>query len=280
MAAAIWAIFIERALFVIRRQSIKVLPSGSEPIRVLQIGDIHLAPWQKRKISFLKSLSNQDFDFVVNTGDNLGHKNAVPSLVDALGPILKRPGVFVNGSNDYFAPVPKNPLSYLLRSSAKPNSAPLDTDSMVSAFEKSGWVNLNNSNAKLKINNLEISFIGVDDRHINRADLSKVSAGEGFTIALTHAPYLEILEGLTDLGASVIFAGHTHGGQVRLPIIGALTTNCDLPNAYARGLSGWEFGERSVILSVVAGLGNSIFAPIGFSVGPRCEFLPCSPLDF
>ena len=102
---AVWAIVIERQLFVIRKQSIKVLPTGSKPMRVLQIGDIHLAPWQKNKMRFLRSLGSKEIDLVVNTGDNLGHKNAIKPLLDALGPLLSKPGVFVHGSNDYFAPV-------------------------------------------------------------------------------------------------------------------------------------------------------------------------------
>lgn len=56
LAAAIWGIAIERYLFVVRKETAKVLPAGSPAITVLQIGDIHLAPWQKRKAKFVHSL--------------------------------------------------------------------------------------------------------------------------------------------------------------------------------------------------------------------------------
>jgi predicted MPP superfamily phosphohydrolase len=82
-----------------------------------------------------------------------------------------------------------------------------------------------------------------------------------------------VIERFTSIGASVIFAGHTHGGQVRLPIVGALTTNSDLPNKFARGISGWEFGQKASILSVVAGLGNSIFAPVRFFCRPEVRII-------
>jgi predicted MPP superfamily phosphohydrolase len=84
---------------------------------------------------------------------------------------------------------------------------------------------------------------------------------------------MEAIEKLTGFGAQVIFAGHTHGGQVRIPFFGALTTNSDLPNRFARGLSGWEFEGKSSVLSVVAGLGNSIFAPIRFFCRPEVRLI-------
>ena len=270
---AVWAIVIERQLFVIRKQSIKVLPTGSKPIRVLQIGDIHLAPWQKNKMRFLRSLGSKEIDLVVNTGDNLGHKNAIKPLLDALGPLLSKPGVFVHGSNDYFAPVAKNPFGYIFHSSATPNSERLNTDELTQGFESAGWVNLNNRFAEIEIKGTRVRFLGIDDYHIGNAKFELLVPSDKFSIALTHAPYMEAIEKLTGLGAEMIFAGHTHGGQVRVPLVGALTTNSDLPNKFARGVSGWEFEGKASVLSVVAGLGNSIFAPVRFFCRPEVRLI-------
>jgi len=240
---------------------------------VLQIGDIHLAPWQKNKMRFLRSLGQAEVDLVVNTGDNLGHKNAIEPILDALGPLLAKPGVFVHGSNDYFAPVAKNPLNYLFRSSEKPSSKPLATEELTAGFEKAGWVNLNNRFADMEINGNKVRFLGIDDYHIGYAKFELLVRSDNFSIALTHAPYMDAIEKLTGLGARMIFAGHTHGGQVRLPLIGALTTNSDLPNRFARGISGWEFQGKQSILSVVAGVGNSIFAPVRFFCRPEVRII-------
>ena len=270
---AIWGIFIERFIYVVRKESIKVLPAGSNPITVLQIGDIHMAPWQKSKQRFIQSLAKLPIDLVINTGDNLGHQKAIPSLLQALEPLLAKPGVFVNGSNDYFGPVMKNPFGYIFHTSHAPNSARLDTATMTNAFEQSGWVDLNNKTSQLVVSGNKIRFIGLDDFHIGYSDSSKLSESRDFTIALTHAPYLEAIETLTKLGAEIIFAGHTHGGQVRIPFLGALTTNSDLPNRHARGLSGWNFDGKKSILSVVAGLGNSIFAPVRFTCFPEVRLI-------
>ena len=240
---------------------------------MLQIGDIHLAPWQKNKMRFLRSLGQAEVHLVVNTGDNLGHKNAIEPLLDALGPLLAKPGVFVHGSNDYFAPVAKNPLNYLFRSSEKPSSKPLATEELTAGFEKAGWVNLNNRFADMEINGNKVRFLGIDDYHIGYAKFELLVRSDNFSIALTHAPYMDAIEKLTGLGARMIFAGHTHGGQVRLPLIGALTTNSDLPNRFARGISGWEFQGKQSILSVVAGVGNSIFAPVRFFCRPEVRII-------
>ena len=250
---------------------------------MLQIGDIHLAPWQKNKMRFLKSLGGVQVDLVVNTGDNLGHKDAINPLLDALTPLLSKPGVFVHGSNDYYAPVIKNPFGYLFRSSARPKSLAggledgvsktLNTEQLTSGFESSGWQNLNNKSVELDLNGRKIRFIGVDDYHIGLSDFSSVVPTDQFTIALTHAPYLEVIEKLTVAGAAIIFAGHTHGGQVRLPFVGALTTNSNLPTKFARGSSAWEFEGKQSTLSVVAGLGNSIFAPVRFFCRPEIRLI-------
>jgi predicted MPP superfamily phosphohydrolase len=254
-----------------------VLVPGSKPIRVLQIGDIHLAPWQKGKMRFLRSLGQKQVDLVVNTGDNLGHKAAIKPALEALAPLLAKPGVFVHGSNDYYAPVAKNPFGYIFHSSKKPNSDRLATDELTAGFEKAGWVNLNNRSAVVNVNENQIRFIGIDDYHIGLADFEALSPSNHFTFALTHAPYLETIEKLTGFGSKLIFAGHTHGGQVRLPFIGALTTNSDLPNKFARGTSGWEFEGKQSILSVVAGLGNSIFAPVRFFCRPEVRLITLEP---
>jgi predicted MPP superfamily phosphohydrolase len=238
---------------------------------------------------FLKSLAKADIDLVVNTGDNLGHKNAIKPLLDSLGPLLSKPGVFVHGSNDYYAPELRNPFGYLFRPSSKPRDheggtgalvpGTLNTKELTAGFEAARWHNLNNRSKELVVEGTSIRFVGIDDYHIGLSDLESVSESSQFTIALTHAPYMKVIERFTSVGASLIFAGHTHGGQVRLPFVGALTTNSDLPNKFARGVSGWEFGDKESILSVVAGLGNSIFAPVRFFCRPEVRIITLTSTD-
>jgi predicted MPP superfamily phosphohydrolase len=279
VVCAIWGIGIERYLFVIRRESVKILPPNSTPITVLHIGDIHLAPWQKRKAKFVHLLGGLKPDLVINTGDNLGHADAIGPVLTALAPLMERPGVFVNGSNDYYAPVLRNPLGYLAKPSERSEGPVLDTARLVGGFRSAGWLNLNNREGQIKINGLKLGFMGVDDAHDELDNLTSIPSQSNaladcdLVIGVSHAPYLRVLEAMGSAGASMIFAGHTHGGQVCLPIVGALTTNCDLPAKYAKGISAWRFAGRDVILNVVAGLGHSIYAPVRFFCRPEVRLI-------
>ena len=287
LACAVWGIFVERQLFVIRRDQLRVLPAGSKPIRVVHVADVHMAPWQRRKQRWLRAaLENEPYDLVVNTGDNLGHPNGIDPVLASLKPALRPAGVFVNGSNDYYAPVLRNPLAYLWRNSDRSHGRALDTARLTNAFEAASWQNLNNRGAVLEINGTRIGFIGVDDAHDGLAKLETLAtqvASNGkvdVTIGVTHAPYLEIVRAMADASAAVVFAGHTHGGQVAVPGFGALTTNCDLPARFAKGLSAWTGSKGSTTaLSVSAGLGHSIFAPVRFAVRPELRVLTLLPVD-
>jgi len=284
IALLVWATLIERYLFTVKRATIKVLPKGSAAIRVLHVSDVHLAGWQKRKAQWLKhKLSELEPDLIVNTGDNLGHRSGVDLMLEVVEG-LKVKGVFVNGSNDLYAPVVTNPFSYLLKPSQRhrddnPENK-LDTEKLNSGFEKLGWLNLNNASGSLEVNGVKINFIGTDDPHEGRADLNQVSAKAqkltkaDFRIGVTHAPYLNVLDHLASLDAKLIFAGHTHGGQVCWPIVGrALVTNCDLPTKYARGNHKLARNGKTFWLNVCAGLGHSIFAPIRFSCRPEVRLI-------
>src|SRR5271167_2834814 len=108
-----YAAIVERNAFVLRQLTMPVLTPGSSPLRVLHISDIHMRPGQRRKQAWLRELAGLEPDLVVNTGDNLAHPRAVPSVVQSLGDLLSVPGIFVFGSNDYFGPPPKHPLNHL-----------------------------------------------------------------------------------------------------------------------------------------------------------------------
>ena len=279
LAVIIWAICIERFWFAIRRDELKVLPEGSQDIVVLHISDIHMAPWQKYKQRWIRTLQSKiNPDLVVNTGDNLGHARGIKPVLEALNTLTGVPGVFVNGSNDIYAPAKRNPLQYLLRPSQRhreeDQSLKLDTDFLNAGFESFGWLNLNNTAKTINVRGTRIAFFGTDDPHELRDDTQKAQAHlaklgkSDLLIGITHAPYLRVLESLSE--ADLVFAGHTHGGQVCWPFIGrALVTNCDLPTKYARGLHQIPLKAKKLWVSVCAGLGNSIYAPFRLACRPE-----------
>ncbi len=253
-----------------------------KPIRVLHISDIHFAPGQNKKAGFLKELAGLNPDLVVNTGDNLGHKDAINPCLSALRPLFDFPGVFVNGSNDYRAPKFRNPLRYFQGPSEVRNEVDLDTKRFTSELKGAGWLDLNNQSGLLDVAGIKLGFMGLDDPHENLDELDSLGQQKNelvqadVLIGVAHAPYLRVIEAFTNQDASVIFAGHTHGGQVCLPGSKALVTNCDLPTEYAQGVSGWEFGEKQSLLHVSGGMGCSIFAPVRLFCPPTATLLTIS----
>lgn len=248
-------------------------------IRVLHISDIHFAPWQKQKAEFLKSLAELKPDLVVNTGDNLGHREAIDPCLSALEPLLTFPGVFVNGSNDYRSPKPRNPLRYFAGPSKTRAETNIDTGRFTNPLEAKGWLNLNNQSGELVVAGTQLGFLGFDDPHENLDDASTLRAQQqsvsraDLIIGVAHAPYLRVIESFTKHNAELIFAGHTHGGQVCLPGQKALVTNCDLPKEYAQGLSGWSFDNKQSLLHVSAGVGCSIYAPARLNCPPGATLI-------
>ncbi len=291
-AGLAYASVVERNWFTLRRFTVPVLPAGAAPIRVLQVSDLHLVPRQQRKIEWVRSLAALEPDFVVDTGDNFAAMDAAPALVHALGPLMDRPGVFVMGSNDYYAPYFKNPAVYLThRDSLNGIDKPmLPTDELRSAFTSAGWLDLDNARTTVTMGPdvLPVELVGVDDPHIEFDDYAAVagpaSPAAALTVGIMHAPYQRVLDAMTADGAGLLIAGHTHGGQLALPFVGALVTNCDLDRGRAKGMSRWWPGAGAAgrgapepadaaYLHVSAGLGTSPYAPARFACRPEATLL-------
>ncbi|WP_350347437.1 metallophosphoesterase [Agromyces sp. G08B096] len=298
-AAFAWGSLVERTRWTLRHVDVPVLPAGARPIRVLHLSDLHMAPWQQGKQEWVRSLAELKPDLIVDTGDNLGHERGLEGIRRAFDAFQGVPGVFVNGSNDYFGPVPKNPFAYFAGPSRlAPRSRRLDIDALHGYFDELGWVDLDNAAAALEVNGTRLEFFGVDDPHKGYDRLDVITGAiddlraddpladetwpdeasvtvkrPTLTIGVTHAPYQRVLDSFVNHGAQLILAGHTHGGQVCVPGFGALVTNCDIPRRQAKGLSVWRHGLRSAFLNVSAGLGTSIYAPVRFACPPEATLL-------
>lgn len=251
----------------LREVQLPILPKGRPALRVLHFSDLHLTPKRKREIADIQSFESLNPDLVIATGDFLGDENAIETVLMALEPILDLPGFFVFGSNDYFGPRFKNPFSYLRSDIGKRRlGKPLETAKLNQGLTSRGWINLNETKVLCKVRGLSIEARGTDDAHLELDNYEKVAGQRNqsadLSIGVTHAPYERVLSKMAKDNLDLIFAGHTHGGQVRIPWIGgsrSLTTNCDLPNWRSRGLTKVK-GEPH--LNVSAGMGYSRFAPI------------------
>lgn len=298
VGAFAYGALVERNRFVVRRETVPILEAGADPVRILHLSDIHLAPWQERKQRWIRSLAQLRPDVVVSTGDNIGHLDALPALAFTLEAFRGVPGVFVHGSNDYYPPEPKNPFAYFRTGPNKPITRGLiDTEALEGHYASLGWYDLNNGAVALAVKGSRLEFVGVDDPHRRLDRLHElpgildelredVDWGDGrdgvepATIALTHAPYQRVLNSFVNHGADLILAGHTHGGQVRVPGFGALVANCDIPLDQASGLSVWQHGRGSAFLNVSTGLGTSIYAPVRFACPPEAVLLTLTGNDF
>jgi len=269
-----YAAGVERTSFRLRRVDVPVLAPGSRPLRLLHISDAHLTPGQARKRRWLRSLAGLEPDLVVNTGDSIAHPQAVPAFLDAVQPLLGLPGAFVLGSNDLYAPVFKNPARYLLPDRGdRVHGAMLPWPDLRDGMRAAGWADLTNARSRVKVDGRELELVGVDDPHIQR-DRYDVVAGApdpsaDLSIGVVHSPEPRVLDGFVSDGFPLVLAGHTHGGQLRVPVYGALVTNCGLDRPRARGLSRY----RDAWLHVSAGLGTSPFAPARFACPPEATLL-------
>lgn len=283
----------EARSFTLRRFVLPVLPAGSTPIRVLHLSDLHLVPRQHDKLAWVRSLATLEPDLVVSTGDNLAAMDAVPAVLEAHGDLLSRPGVFVLGSNDYWAPRRKSPARYLLRNGGpKLLGRRLPTGDLVDGFRDAGWLDLTNRRGSLTVRGSRLDFVGVDDPHLGLDRYDRVTGPADPTATLTvgvmHAPYRRVLDAMTADGAELLLAGHTHGGQLCVPGVGALVTNCDLPRRQAKGVSRWPARPVEPVavpgapdprpwLHVSAGLGTNPYTPVRFACRPEASLLTFVP---
>jgi len=269
-----YAGLVERNLFALRRFEVPVLPVGSAPMRVLHLSDLHLTPGQRRKQAWVRALDALEPDLVVNTGDSLSAVDAVGPTLEALGPLLRRPGAFVFGNNDFYAPRPKNPLRYFWPERTKVFGPALPWEDLRDGLLAAGWVDATHTRSVMKAGGRAIAVAGVDDPHLRRDRYDRIAGpadpAADVRIGLAHSPEPRVVGRFAADGYELVLAGHTHGGQVRVPVYGALVTNSGIDRARARWLHRWD---DSTWLHVSAGLGTSPYAPVRFACRPEATLL-------
>jgi predicted MPP superfamily phosphohydrolase len=277
-ASFAYASLIERNWYAVRRHRVPCLPPGSRPLTLLHVSDMHFRRGQRRKRAFLARLAAARPDLVVCTGDFLDEPHSLDFALDAVGQIKPKEGaLFVLGSHDYYASSPSNPLKYFLGpSNRKPfvGKRPNPWRELVAGLEERGWTLVLNRATTLDVEGVgRVDVVGLDDPHLFRHDLSVASprSNGGFRLGIVHSP--DAAPALADLGYDLIVCGHTHGGQVRVPLVGALVTNSSIPREMARGLH--RLGDAW--LHVSAGIGTSGFSPYRFACRPEACLLELVP---
>jgi uncharacterized protein len=278
-AALLYGGVIERNAFTLRRFDIRVLAPGAAPVRVLHVSDLHITAGQARKQAWIRDLALLAPDLVVNTGDTLSAANAIPAVMRSLEPLFEFPGVFVPGNNDYYAPQPKNPLRYFVPEQNHVYGDPLPWPQLATAMSAAGWTDLTHARTVLAAGAAKIALAGTDDPHLRKARYELIAGpadtDAGVRIGVIHSPEPELLGSFAADGYDLVLAGHTHGGQIRLPFLPALVTNCGIDRGRARWLHKWD--DDRMYFHVCAGLGTNPYAPVRFCCRPEASLLTLVP---
>lgn len=279
LACVAYGTIVERRWYRLRELTLPgaLAPSAPRPLKVLHLSDIHLDPPQQHRVDFLRSLADLDHDLVVVTGDLLGSVGAEVPVARVLAALTSDdvPGIVTLGSNDFYGPIPKSPAGYFLDPTDRRHGVPLDTELLVEELTRGGYTVLRNEATTVVTRAGTLDVGGIDDPHLPTTvippveDITTGIADPVLRLGVVHAPYTAALDRLVEAGHRVLLAGHTHGGQVRFPPIGAVVANCDIPLDQARGPSRWD----GAWLHVSPGLGYSRYAPFRFACRPEATLL-------
>jgi hypothetical protein len=212
----------------------KHIPGGS--ISILHLSDLHFKKRDAWKTRFLQSLGPHRFDLVLITGDSIDENGGIENFIAAVRALKPAQGVYcVFGNHDYFR--------YRLRDACVLMFFPWityevpikDVNRLSGALEREGVHILHNRS--LTVPDINATLLGVDEYETGRDDVEKASTHveEGtVNILLAHNP--DSVVHAPDRLIDIALAGHTHGGQIRLPFYGALKTQSSLPGNRASGL--------------------------------------------
>jgi uncharacterized protein len=268
----VYGIAIERRWYRLRTYDLAILPPGGpDQLDVLHLSDLHVVRGDGAKRRFLARLPPADL--TVLTGDLLAEPEAVENAVDALKAVRGRlASWFVLGSNDYFAPQPLNYFAYFRRHRKHRLAAGGRSRDLTDELNADGWIDLTNTLRETSIAGLDVELLGLDDAHVHWHDLRIAPRHtDRFGVAVMHSP--DSAPETAALGYDLMFAGHTHGGQVCLPLAGALVTNCSMPRRLVAGL----IRMGPAILHISKGLGTSKYAPFRFFCRPEATILRLRP---
>lgn len=261
---------------------------------ILHLSDFHLRRSFKgrRLFDFIATLKDEEYDFIFITGDMVENTQNADYLIEMLSPLKARYGKYaVLGVHDHYHKALYEFTRNMFKRKRK-YTAVNDTKKLRGKLKTIGIEVLCNEDRILKIAGRDIEIIGLDDPIIERLDLDRAFKaidplkegeivdgsnyreikGELFDIndtdihklnrkghlrlALLHTPDSHALATLYKKDVDIVFCGHTHGGQVRLPLIGAIISGCRIKTAFASGL----FYFKKMVLFVTRGLGEGKYS--------------------
>lgn len=270
----IWAFFVEPNWHRLKRVKISIPKKIRKPITILHLSDIHFQKKLGSKKRFFQRLSMLNPDLIFLTGDIIDSDDGVDTAVRTLSGLRARYGMFmVLGNHDYYDYRFKDVVLYhagLTKLSEQRNNVSRFT----SELKKIGVTVLVNRSIRLEVHGNPVLIGGTDDPVTQHIDFEKALHGlspNTLNILLTH--HLDSLMKLSHRGVDLVFAGHTHGGQLRIPLLGPIVCESRLPRRYLAGLHEY----KGMMTFVSRGLGASRFTFPRFACRPEAiwfELLP------
>ena len=233
------------------------IPQGFEGFRIAQVSDLHNAEFGEGNEKLIQLLSQTDPDIIVLTGDLIDsrHTDIEIALDFARQAIKLAPVYYVSGNHE---------------------ARVREYEDLKMGLAEAGVVILENQNVQITREGESITLMGIDDPSFQEdylfGDSESVARqaiddlqneSEGYTILLSHRP--ELFDLYVDTGMDLVFSGHAHGGQFRLPFVGGLVA----PNqGFFPKYDAGQFTEENTTMIVSRGVGNSII-PIRFNNRPE-----------
>ena len=242
------------------------IPEAFTGFRIAQVSDMHNAEFGEGNEKLIELLSQTDPDIIVITGDLIDsrHTDIEIALDFARQAIKLAPVYYVSGNHE---------------------ARVREYEDLKMSLVEAGVIVLEDQKVQITREGKSISILGIDDPSFQEdylfGDAASVTSSalselqnesDGYTVLLAHRP--ELFETYVDAGVNLVFSGHAHGGQFRLPFVGGLVApNQGFFPKYDAGL----FSEGSTTMIVSRGVGNSII-PIRFNNRPEIVVAELKPV--
>lgn len=233
----VWLFFVEPRWIQVSRHEVKVQKKLSSPFRILHLSDTHFSGRNLFLNKFFDKLSQDVYDVAVITGDIIDCPEGISQCTDNLKKIKTRFGFYaVLGNHDYFnygfLEAFNHNFPYQTYPSRK-NAA----DKLQEELAKINIKVLKNQTEEINVLEEKILIHGLDDPTTGRADVKLIQpnfCSQKINILLTHT--VDALQHIEEGHIDVSFSGHSHGGQIRFPVVGAVIAHTALGRDYAGGL--------------------------------------------
>lgn len=273
--AAFYSYAIEPKRFVQHARVVTLPAPELKPLRVLHLSDMHFYKGQVSRRIFIHKLAEHDYDLIFITGDLIDNDSGTNLCLTALRPLKAKYGIFaVLGNHDYYHISGRDLFRKTGSMPGLEERKHNDVDYLVQGLKDLGITVLQNQRVELDIEGNPLTIAGIDDPYVERDDIPKTL--EGFNpdapcLVLVHSP--EKVAEIAAYNPHMVFMGHTHGGQIRLPLMGALITRTRAPRRFADGMVQFQ----NTLFCTSRGMGTGQLTPVRMFCPPE---VTCFELRF